>query len=614
MQITRIQVEEGFLNAFDLRPSPGLNVLIGARGTGKTSVIELLRFALGARNHTKDAEEKSLVHARAVLQGGEITVELKGDDDVAVLVSRGAEDESPTSNKPFQAPIVLSQTEIETVGLSEAGRLALLDGFIINRAEINSEEAKIVGLIRSAFKEVKTLDAEIGALEGGGLTLLALTDQIRTLQSESERLLKGTVVSEAKQKKLNDLSQQIAQLTIKGEMVGNFKQSAGNWGNSLEELLGSDIGGLPWEGAMSADPLADLRPTYVSALKEIEKAKKSFDLAWQLALTRQDELLSRKLELEKSSRTMRNELDSLAQGVGAVTRQLSTAQTQVAQLQARDAQVKDKKNLLKKLRTRRNELLTELELIRSKRSEARETVAKRINAALSPHIQIEMQNSAQYAEYSQAISNALRGSGMKYAELSSKIAEEVSPAELIEFVEAGDFNVLAKVLGMPGERAARLLGHLRDFGLAEIATCLVEDNVRMTLLDGVGYKDISTLSAGQRCTVVLSVVLQHDERTLVIDQPEDHLDNAFITSTVIKALRERKGSGQVILSTHNANIPVLGEADLVVELTSDGRNGFIQLCAPLEHPQAVEAISNVMEGGRDAFSRRADFYRKNSSD
>ena len=101
---------------------------------------------------------------------------------------------------------------------------------------------------------------------------------------------------------------------------------------------------------------------------------------------------------------------------------------------------------------------------------------------------------------------------------------------------------------------------------------------------------------------------------MVIDQPEDHLDNAIITSTVIKALRERKGSGQVILSTHNANIPVLGEADLVVELTSDGRNGFIQLCAPLEHPKAVEAISNVMEGGRDAFSRRADFYRKNSSE
>jgi DNA repair exonuclease SbcCD ATPase subunit len=611
VQITRIQIEEGFLNGFDLRPSSGLNVLIGARGTGKTSVIELLRFALAARNHTQEAEIKSLAHARAVLQGGEVTVEMKGDNDEIVIVSRGGDDESPTSNGPFQSPIVLSQTEIETVGLSETGRLALLDGFVENRSELNAEEAKTGGLIRSVFKELSALDGEINALGEGSATILSLTDQIRSLENERERLLKGTVVSESKQKRLSDLTSQVAQLTIKSEMVGNFRRSASNWAQALEQLTKEDIEGESWDG-IAGDPLMDLRPTYGAGLKDIEKAKKAFDLARQLAETRQGELSARKMELEKNSRTLRNELDTLAQGVGAVARQLSNAQMQVVQLQAKEKVVNDRKSQLKKLRLKRNAMLEELESVRAKRSKARETVAQRITAALRPHIQVEMEHSAQYAKYSQAISSALRGSGMKYVELSVKLAEEISPRELIEFVETGDFNSLARILGIPGERAARLLGHLREFGLAEIATCLVEDNVRMTLLDGVGYKDIATLSAGQRCTVVLSIVLQHDERTLIIDQPEDHLDNAFITSTVIKALRERKGSGQVILSTHNANIPVLGEADLVVELTSDGRNGFIQLCKPLEHPQSVEAISNVMEGGRDAFSRRADFYRKNS--
>jgi hypothetical protein len=111
----------------------------------------------------------------------------------------------------------------------------------------------------------------------------------------------------------------------------------------------------------------------------------------------------------------------------------------------------------------------------------------------------------------------------------------------------------------------------------------------------------------------LAMVLQHSQRVLVIDQPEDHLDNAYIATTVVKALLNRKPERQIILSTHNANIPVLGNAELVIELTSDGRNGYVQVCKPLCHADAVEAITKVMEGGLQAFQRRAEFYDEHSS-
>jgi ABC-type cobalamin/Fe3+-siderophores transport system ATPase subunit len=81
------------------------------------------------------------------------------------------------------------------------------------------------------------------------------------------------------------------------------------------------------------------------------------------------------------------------------------------------------------------------------------------------------------------------------------------------------------------------------------------------------------LSTVQRCTVVLPLILEHSDRILVVDQPEDHIDNAFIVDTLIKSILRRSTSSQVILSTHNANIPVLGEAQLVVQLASDGRRG-----------------------------------------
>jgi hypothetical protein len=95
---------------------------------------------------------------------------------------------------------------------------------------------------------------------------------------------------------------------------------------------------------------------------------------------------------------------------------------------------------------------------------------------------------------------------------------------------------------------------------------------------------------------------------LIVDQPEDHIDNAFIAETLIKVILSRGEQGQTIFSTHNPNIPVLGDADLVLHLGSDGRRGFRLSSGPLDEVSIVNAISTVMEGGAKAFSQRARFY------
>jgi ABC-type taurine transport system ATPase subunit len=144
--------------------------------------------------------------------------------------------------------------------------------------------------------------------------------------------------------------------------------------------------------------------------------------------------------------------------------------------------------------------------------------------------------------------------------------------------------------------------------LAAIATVAVEDYVTFSLLDGSDHKDIADLSTGQRCTVILPLVLRHTDRLLIVDQPEDHIDNAFIVDTLIRSILARASDGQILFSTHNANIPVLGNADFVVQLGSDGKRGFPLVAAPLSTGQIVNAITMVMEGGTDAFQRRATFY------
>src|SRR5262249_532118 len=142
----------------------------------------------------------------------------------------------------------------------------------------------------------------------------------------------------------------------------------------------------------------------------------------------------------------------------------------------------------------------------------------------------------------------------------------------------------------------------------------LDDKADFELLDGSDYKSMDDLSVGQRCTVVLSILLQHPERVLIVDQPEDHLDNAFIVDTLIGAIRKRAKRAQLIFTTHNANLPVLGEAARVIRLASNGKRGFVMHAEALDHPQSVEAITSIMEGGAQAFRTRAGFYSRFSNE
>lgn len=607
MNIDRVQVEGGFLNGVDLKLTPGLNVLIGARGTGKTSIIELIRYALDVKNLTKESKVRSTEHVRSVLDGGEVSVTLD-DGFEEVTVTRSFDEHQYRASSSFTIPIILSQTEIETVGLSESGRLSLIDGFIADRNGLKADIADSVNNLRSFYKEIEALEREIIALAEGLDEFQSIQEKINSLEVEQKNFLDGTEDISSKQYVLGIITSELTDLSVKDEMLSRFNHKVETWQSRLEGLIFEDFGPEKWEGALNEDPLLELRPRYISAVKNLESVLNEFEEISASAQLRSSQLQTRKLEMEKNARSIRIDLDQNVAGAGAIARNIAHLKANAAQIQSRQKLIMERKSRLDLLRSRRDKKLEELLDIRTKKSSLRKDVVDRLNRELAPWIRVDIEYLAQYGDYTRAIANALKGSGMKYNELAINISEKVSPQELMDFVEYRDFETLSEITGIPRERSARLIGVLADNGISEIVTSEVEDNIRLFLLDGVDYKDIAYLSAGQRCTVILSIVLQHYERTLIIDQPEDHLDNSFITKTIVKSLLRRKRRGQVILSTHNANIPVLGNADLVVEMTSDGRNGFIQVCKPLNDPDAIDAITNVMEGGADAFAARAHFY------
>src|SRR4051812_22058647 len=131
MYISRLTVEdEGFLARLDLKFAPGLNVIIGARGTGKTSIIELIRFCLDAGGFTEDAVIRGRQQAMAVLGGGAVTVEMTDPTSgLKTLITRTFSGQLVGSSSSAVRATVLAQNEIEAVGAQAAGRLHLIDRF-----------------------------------------------------------------------------------------------------------------------------------------------------------------------------------------------------------------------------------------------------------------------------------------------------------------------------------------------------------------------------------------------------------------------------------------------------------------------------------------------------
>lgn len=609
MRIERVQIEEGFLDGLDVSFAPGLNVIIGERGTGKTSLIELVRFCLGVQGYTSDSAKRSLDHALSILESGQVTVALS-DGEHEILVARTASDESPRASGPYVLPILFSQTEIETVGLRAQGRIRLLDSFGGDQEHTEAQESAAGSEVRSLTAEAEALRREIDELAGQLEEIPALDKQIGELAPQEQKLAKVSAEANEKKKQLDAISANIAASAVGVGAIERFHQSVSKWLAFLSSISSAPSTIEPWPEAAGDDPLAKGRASVERARYYLDKAIQELQTAVSEADSNLRTSQDRKLGIEDRARQLRKEVETLQEGAGAIVRQGQQLRERKAQLDSLKTVLTERRKALNTLVAQRNAALDRLDSIREQRFSARNAVATELTETLGPRIRVNVSRAGQFEAFAAAIADALRGSGLRYNELSPTMAASVSPRELLEAVDANDFDLIAETTGITKDRAARALAQLRERDLGALATVSVEDTVALQLLDGADYKGIAELSTGQRCTVVLPLVLRHTERVLIVDQPEDHIDNAFITDTLIASVLARGPDSQIIFSTHNANIPVLGNADRVIQLGSDGRRGFPVLASNLDDPPVVNAITTVMEGGAEAFKRRATFYSR----
>lgn len=607
MHIERIQVEEGFLNGLDVSPTPGLNVIIGARGTGKTSLIELIRFCLDVPGYTQESNRRSREHALSVLGSGQITLTL-ADGARRVKVTRSAAEDAPRASGPFLPPIVLSQTEIETVGLQPGGRLRLLDGFLGDQRSLNSAESEAMAAVRSLTVEANAIRLDIEQLNLQLAELPALEEQLQQLAPQEQHLATLSADAQARTGQLNVIADVISVRGVAVAATQRFQAGVAKWRAALTAAQGSIPSGEPWPQGGGNDPLENLRSRVAAAQKHLAYATSELAAVEVEAGKLTQQANAEKISYEDQARQLRSHIENLQAGAGEIIRRGQVLRERRAQLESLKAVFHARNIALTNAIQRRTAALDQLESIRTHRFQMRTAVAADLNKVLGPRICIDVLRGGQTEGFAAAIAEALRGSGLKYNELVTTLAQRMSPRELLESVETNNFQLVATCGGTSPDRAAKAIIALKEADLGVIATVAIEDYVRFSLLDGADHKDIADLSTGQRCTVVLPLVLRHTDRLLIVDQPEDHIDNGFIVDTLIRSILARTADGQIIFSTHNANIPVLGNADFVLQLGSDGKRGFPLVAAPLTDPAIVNAITTIMEGGKLAFNSRAKFY------
>lgn len=607
MFIERVQIEEGFLDGADIQLTSGLNVIIGARGTGKTSLIELIRFCLGVENNTSDTNKRSKEHALSVLGSGQITVTLF-DGENRITVTRSANDQAPRSTAPFMKPVIFSQTEIETVGLESAGRLRLVDGFVRKAPTADAEERDLIANCRFHNQQIDLLKREIDDMEQGLTNLPTLLRELSEFQIAEQEVAKTSTILNTKTDLLNAHANAISLVGVHAAQVERLRDQVANWSHDIKNAIDKSPVNLVQIDPTKAPEINPLLLRIAEVKKRLEQDLSEVISIYHSLAASLEGSSTEKIKLEESSRQLRQEVEAIQTGSGTILRKGQELKETIARLQSTEVYLSEKKKVLNDLTAKRTIALDAIDEIRSKRFEARQQAAKSLNTLVSPNITISLLKSGQYKTFSNAISETLRGSGLRYAEIADSLAKNISPRALLDAVDSFDVDLIVTSTGISADRATRILSHLKTIDMGALCTINIEDEVSLHLLDGGYYKDVSELSTGQRCTVVLPLVLAHMNRMLIVDQPEDHIDNAFIAGTLIRVILARGAQGQIILSTHNPNIPVLGEAETVVHLGSDGRRGFKLSAGSLHEHPIVEAISTVMEGGAEAFNTRATFY------
>lgn len=618
-KIRSVEFAGGFLPGVKLDFDENLNCIIGGRGTGKTTVLEALRYALDRMPDANIDKDRCRAIERLLqsnLGSGSVRVEVETLDGTFYTVVRGIGETPLVTNEdgnPVDINIgkdivfgvdIYSQNQIEDIANDAFFQLQLIDKFIHREVddlerqirettrglETNAsrilEARKAVDDLTEATRELPDVAEKIRGFDkadDGGGELLRKEHERKSFRARELQLVEGV-------------------RSLYGAGIDGVAALVGDLKRRFEDVFDTDLAAAPNRELMerirdAAQTAIETSERHLDAARDVMTAAQADLRPLQAGLAEQHALqemayreLVDKHEQERAKGVERTRLEQ-----------------RHAELKAKEKKLNEKKEALAELNKERERLRARLSDLRDERYKLRLGVAERLNQHLSPMIRVRVEQFGNMDEYRALLTQSMKGSGLRYASIVDRAVERIPPAELASLIQGEDRATLERELDLDADRATRLMIQLKDKPeVFAIETVELHDRPVLELKDGPDYKDSASLSTGQKCTTILPILLMESERPLLVDQPEDNLDNAFVFETIVQSIAEVRGRRQLIFVTHNPNIPVLGDAARVFCLRSTGRAASVAKAGSVD--DVAPQIMTILEGGRAAFEARQKRY------
>jgi len=617
-RITRVDIDgTTFLRNLSIPFNPELNTLIGGRGAGKSAILETIRYALGFKSYVEEDVRYSFISS-VLGSGGKVSIEIDryfGQKRSTFRVKRILGDEPEVFNqhgerlhiKPLEIfdrekhPIIIGQKELYWISQKREFLLSLIDQFIGEKIteiqdvvdktikELKDNSRRILEL-REKLKrkeeyeqQLKNLDSKIKAFESLGVRqkLEGYTRMIEDNQRVSSALKGFDEIRDALRDAIEEAVYRIE------EIVENLKRSKSRGKGILEELSGGFamikdmLRDLDIEGRFDKIYKENIRPLIDRWKEEMKKAEE--DISTIKRQLGKEGLQPEVLEGYTREKTK----------IELIVKEMRKYETMLAKEEEKRERIKER---LRELR---------YELFNTRNSEI-----QTLNEKLKGRVKISVGFMEERSHFRRALSNLLKGSGIR---------EDVVKA-IIETQDLIDGLILSRVIGdgkpalmerfnLTDKMAERLLDVMKNMEkLHELETLYPDDRIEIELdVDG-NFVPLEKLSAGQKATALLLLLFATEDRILILDQPEEDLDNRFIYEDVVKILRELKSRTQLIIATHNANIPVIGDSELILVLDSKDDQCIISNRGSIDKSSIRNEVKRIMEGGEEAFRLRAEKY------
>jgi len=619
-ELVALAWEGGFLDGAAVHFNPNLNVLVGGRGTGKSTVVESIRSALGLDAIGDEARKAHEGIVRYVLKSG---------TKISLLVRahRPAVREYRIERTIPNPPLVRDEH-------GEVSNLSPED--VLPRVEVYGQH-EISELTKSREKLTRLLDRFVDRDE----SLPRRKTALRRDMEKNRRSLLDT------RSEVRQIDERLAALPGLEETLQRFREAG------LEERLREQSLLVREERVLASIPerLAPFRECLESLKRDIPidraflSPKALEDLPGKEILSRANEVFAQlDRDLERVAKDLEQALQRADQGIAAVRAEWETRKKDVQAAYERilrDLQksrvdgeefirlrrqieelrpLRERQNLVRRVEKehadRRRALLAEWEDLKAEEFRRLDRAAKKVNQKLRDKVQVEVTAAGDREPLFRTLRDEVGG---RLSEAIESLAR-VQGLSLTQFVEAcrTGTDALNKAYSITPAQAERLTkAEIEVLMRIEELELPPTTAIRLNTApagDPPAWHALEDLSTGQKATAVLLLLLLESEAPLVVDQPEDDLDNRFITEGVVPRMREEKQRRQFIFSTHNANIPVLGDAELIVGLSASGEAERGHARIALEHMGSIdsrpvrELVEEILEGGKEAFEMRRRKY------